>query len=270
MSAFITHLKYEFQTGIRNRILLLMNYLFPLGFYFMIGYILPQINPPFREMLIPVMTIFAVTAATLLGIPDAIVQGRESGIFRSYKINGIPSTSILTIPAITTTLHMVVVTLIIVVTAPLLFDAPSPQDWGLFWMIFFVYAFANTGISLLIGVVSPSSRVTILWSQLIFLPSMLIGGLMMPLEYLPESAQKISGLFPASQAMNAMNGLAMGKNTVFSPWGSVLVLVSGGILAFLLSIYLFNWDRKNSTGRGHPLMAFLVLVPFVVSILLNM
>lgn len=269
MSAFITHLKYEFRTGIRNRILLFMNYLFPLGFYFMIGFILPQINPPFREMMIPTMSIFAVTAATLLGIPDTIVQGRESGIFRSYKINGVPSTSILTIPAITTTLHMVVVTLIVLVTAPILFDAPLPQDWGFFWIVFYAYAFANTGISLLIGVVSPSSRVTILWSQLIFLPSMLIGGLMMPLSFLPETAQKISGLFPAAQAMNAMNALAMGQDAVYLPWVSVLVLVISGVLAFLLSNYLFNWDRKNSTGRGHPLMALLVLVPFVVSILLN-
>ena len=49
MSAFTTHFNFEFRTGIRNKNLLLMNYLFPLGFYLMMGFIIPTINPFFRE-----------------------------------------------------------------------------------------------------------------------------------------------------------------------------------------------------------------------------
>ena len=37
MSAFTAHFSFEFKTGIRNKNLLLMNYLFPLGFYLMMG-----------------------------------------------------------------------------------------------------------------------------------------------------------------------------------------------------------------------------------------
>ena len=32
MSAFVNHFSFEFRTGIRDKTLLLMNYLFPLGF----------------------------------------------------------------------------------------------------------------------------------------------------------------------------------------------------------------------------------------------
>jgi ABC-2 type transport system permease protein len=268
MNAFVHHFSFEFRTGIRNKQLLLMNYLFPLGFYLMMGFVMAEINPLFRQDIIPAMVVFAILAATLLGIPDPLVNARENGVFRSYKINGIPSFSILTIPALTTILHLVIVATLITVTAPLFFNAPLPVNWLTFVLIFAVMAFACAGLSVLIGVVSPSSRMTVLWSQLVFVPSMLLGGLMLPYSMLPDIAGKFAQLLPATQAMNAFNGLAMGKVAAFSPWGSVIMLFVSGVLAFGLAIFLFSWDSRNTTRRGHPLLALLVLLPFIVGIFL--
>lgn len=266
MNAFAHHFSFEFRTGIRNKTLLLMNYLFPLGFYLMMGFIMPGINPLFLDTLIPALVVFAVLAAALLGIPDPLVNARENGIFRSYKINGIPSASILIIPALTTFLHLVIVAAIITATAPLLFSAPLPVNWLNYIIVFAALALACTGLAVLIGVISPSSRMTVLWSQLVFVPSMLLGGLMLPYSMLPEVAGKVSQLLPATHAMNAFNGLAMGRAADFSPWGSVLVLVLSGLLAFALAVFLFSWDSRNTARRGHPLLAFLALLPYVVGI----
>lgn len=266
MTAFVNHFTFEFRTGIRDKQLLLLNYLLPLGFYFMMGFVMPSINPPFLETLIPSMVVFAIMTATFLGLPDPLVNARESGIFRSYKINGVPSSSILAIPAITTMLHLLVVTAIITASASLLFDAPLPVDWVSFGLIFVAMAFACAGLSVLIGVISSSSRVTVLWSQLLFLPSMLLGGVMIPTGLLPDVAGKISQILPATQGMNAFNGLAMGGEAVFSPWGSILLLFLSGVISFGLAIYMFNWDSNSSNQRGHPLLAALALLPFVVGI----
>jgi ABC-2 type transport system permease protein len=268
MNAFVQHFAFEFQAGIRNKQLLLMNYLFPLGFYLMMGFIMPAINPLFLENMIPAMVVFAILAATLLGIPDPLVNARENGIFRSYKINGIPSLSILIIPALTTMLHLIIVTVLITVTAPLFFDAPSPTNWTNYIFIVTAMMLACSGLSVLIGVVSPNSRMTVLWSQIIFLPSMLLGGLMIPYSLLPDIAGKFSQLLPATHAMNAFNELAMGKGSFFSPWGSVIVLFVSGILAFGLATWLFSWDSRNSTRRGHPLLALLVLLPYIIGMIL--
>ena len=268
MNAFINYFAFEFRTGIRNKTLLLMNYLFPLGFYLMMGFVMAEINPPFREDIIPAMVVFAILAATLLGIPDPLVNARENGIFRSYKINGIPSISILIIPALTTILHLLLVTILITATAPLLFNAPLPTNWLNFALIFTAMAFACGGISVLIGVVSPSSRMTVLWSQLVFVPSMMLGGLMLPYSMLPEAAGKIAQLLPATQAMNAFNGLAMGKAASFSPWGSFIILFTSGLLAFTLAVYLFSWDSRNTARRGHPALALLAMLPYIAGIFL--
>ena len=268
MSAFINHLSFEFRTGIRNKTLLLMNYLLPLGFYAMMGVVMVQINPGFLEAMIPAMVVFAILAATMLGLPDPLVTAREAGIFRSYKINGVPAISILVIPALTTILHTVVVTIIITVTAPLLFDAPLPTNWPGFVLTFVVMAFAYAGLGVLIGVISPSSRMTVLWSQLFFIPSMLLGGMMVPYSMLPEAAGRVAQLLPATHAMNAFRGLAQDLTADFDPLGSLVILLASGVLAFGLAIYLFNWDRRNTTQRGHPLLALLVMLPYVVGILL--
>ncbi len=268
MSAFTTHFSFEFKTGIRNKNLLLMNYLFPLGFFLMMGAIMPAINPYFRETMIPAMVTFAILASTLLGLPDPLVNARENGIFRSYKINGVPAFSILLIPALTTALHLTIVTIIIVATAPLFFAAQTPINWLPFAATAAAMLLACTGIGVLIGVVSPSTRMTVLYSQIIFVPAMILGGLMMPYRMLPAAARMIAQLLPASHAMNGFNGLAMGAVADFNPWASLAALAATGLIAFALALFLFSWDSKNSKRRGHPAMALLALVPFVALIFL--
>ncbi len=266
MQAFTAHFAFEIRTGIRNKTLLLMNYLFPLGFYLMMGLIMPGINPMFRDVLIPGMVAFAILASTLLGMPDQLVNARESGIFRSYKINGIPALSLIFMPALTTMLHLAVVTGIIALTAPLFFDAPTPTNWGSFLLIALLLAYTCAGLAVLIGVIAPNSRMTVLYAQAIFLPSMLIGGVMLPYNMLPETAAAFAQLLPVTHAMNAFQAMAMGGTADFSAAWSVWSLFIVGHLAFFLAWYLFSWDGRNTERRGHPALALLALLPFVVGI----
>ena len=268
MNAFANHFSFEFRTGIRDKSLLLMNYLFPIGLYAVLGLLMTELNPPFVETMIPAMIIIAILSGTMLGLPNPLVAAREAGIFRSYKINGVPAISILTIPALTTVLHMVVVAVIITATAPLFFSAPTPINWASFILVFLLTAFAHAGLGMLISVISSSTRAVVLWSQLVFLPSMLIGGLMVPYSMLPDALGRVALLLPASHAMNAFQGLAQNQSVAFDPLWSVLILLAGGILSFGLANYLFCWDRLNKTRRGHPALALLALLPYVLGVAL--
>jgi len=117
MKAYAAHLQFELRNGLRDRSLLLMNYLAPLFVYLIIGGIMSKLNPGFKEALIPSMVMFAILFSMVLSIPTPLVTARESGIFRSYRINGVPAINILTVPALTNFLHMIVVSLIIILTA---------------------------------------------------------------------------------------------------------------------------------------------------------
>jgi ABC-2 type transport system permease protein len=268
MTAFMNHFAFEFKTGMRNPTQLMMNYLFPLGFYAMMGVVMTAVNPLFTRTMIPALVIFAALSSAVLGLPSPLVESREAGIYRSFKINGVPAPSILAVPTLTTIFHVLIVAVIITVTAPALFNGAAPVNWGAFLLLTLLTAFTSGSIGALIGVVSANSRATVLWSQLIFLPSMLLGGLMMPLSFLPDSVRRFSALLPPAHAIQAFVGLAYNEQTVMNPVASALILLVSGVLAYALAIYLFNWDNQNSARRGHPLMALVAFVPYAVAALL--
>lgn len=268
MTAFVQHFAFEFKTGLRNSTLLFMNYLFPLGVYAIMGLIMTQVNPFFVDSLLPAMIIFVILGSTILGLPSPLVEAREAGVYRSFKINGVPAASIVAIPVLTTTFHALIAAGIVALTAVPVFGGVAPDRWWPIAGIAALTAFTCSAIGALIGVVAANSRATTLLSQLIFLPSMLIGGLMVPLSMLPESVQRFAGLLPTAHAMQAFEGLAYGRATTFAPAASILILLSSGLLAFGLAIHLFNWDSRNQTRRGHPLMALIAVAPYLVSLVL--
>jgi ABC-2 type transport system permease protein len=265
MKAFAMHLGFEFRFGIRNKTLLLMNYLFPLGLYALLGSLMGEINPGFLTTVIPAMSLFAIMSGALLGMPDTLVNARNAGIFRSYKINGVPVLSLLTIPVITSMLHALLVTAIIAVTAPLIFGGQAIVNWAGFLLVFLVAAFALAGAGALIGVVSSNSRMTVLLSQLVFLPSMILGGLMLPVSILPAALAKVALLLPTSYAMDAFSALAMGQAATH-PWWSLAILASGGTVAFGTAALLVSWDPRNATRRAPVAWAALAVVPYMAGL----
>ncbi len=267
MNAFLTHFSFEFRTGIRNRSLLFMTYLFPLSVYFLLGALMTAVNPTFKETMIPAMIIFAFLSSLLLSLPGPLVDARRAGIFRSFWINGVPASSILTISLLSAFFHLIVIGAFITISAPFLFQAPLPVNWLNFILVFIVTVFACGGLGMLIGVISSSSQMTMLLGQLIFLPSMLLGGLMMPANILPAALAKISLLLPTSHAMFAFRGLAYNLQTPFSPLWSLLILFTGGLLAIGLALYLFTWDNPDSRQKKKFPLGFLALLPYVLGLI---
>jgi ABC-2 type transport system permease protein len=268
MSAILNHFTFDFKTGLRNPSAMLINYLFPLAFYGMMGGVMTKINPGYTNMLLPSMVIFALMVPTILGLPGPLVEAREAGIFRSFKINGVPVLSILSIPAISTIFHALIVAIIISITAVPVFGGLAPASWQNLALIAILTALVFGSIGALIGVVAKNSRSIVLYSQLIFLPSILLGGLMIPIDMLPQSVQTFSGLLPTTYAMQALMAYAYQQKTVYDPQTCVIVLVVGGLLAMGLAIYLFNWDSHNQARRGTPLLALIALLPYIAGIFL--
>ena len=159
---------------------------------------------------------------------------------------------------------MIIVAVIIITTAFTLFKAPLPQNWLYFRLIFLLTAFISAGLGVLIGVASSSSRATILWSQLIFLPSMLMGGFFIPQDLLPDMIKKIGLLLPTTHAINLFRYYSYNQSIGYNPLWSIGILIISGILSFGLAIYLFNWDSQNKTRRAHPAFAFITIIPLII------
>jgi ABC-2 type transport system permease protein len=268
MAAFTNYFSFEFKTGLRNPSLMLMNYLLPLGFYAMMGAVMVKINPGFGDILIPAMIVFTAMSTALLGMPGPMVEQRDAGVYRSFKINGVPALSILMIPVLTTIFHSLIVSALIILTANPLFGGANPTNWGALVWGTLLSTFTMGALGALIGVVSTGARSTVLLAQAIYLPSILLGNLMVPLSALPSSIQKLSGLFPSTYAMTVFQYYAYGEQSILNPQISVLVLLASIVVSIALALFLFSWDSQNQTRRASPLLALLAIVPFIAGIIL--
>jgi ABC-2 type transport system permease protein len=270
VSALAIHFAFQFRSMLRNPAQMLLSYLFPLAFYAFMGLVMTEINPGFRDNLLTSMTIFTVLTGALLGLPGQLVDEREAGIYRAYRVNGVPAAAVLAMPALTMAFHALIAASLVAVTAVPLFDAPVPASWGALALATVLGAAVFAALGTLIGVVSASSRATVLLSQAIFLPSMLLGGLMVPLETLPSGARVAALLLPTTWLAQLEQATVYGREVLVAPALAAAVLIASAVLTFAVAAYSFNWDRKNTTRRGHPALALLAILPFVVGMLVSL
>ena len=259
------HAVVEFRTGVRDRTLLLMTYLFPLGFYGFMGVFMTEMNPEFAGILIPGMTVFAILAAAMFGLPAPLLSARETGVLRSFRINGVPTGAVFGVPVAATVAHLMVVTAVIAFSAPVLFDAPAVANPAAFALVMLVAAIAHAALGALIGVVSSNSRIAVLWSQLLFLPSVLLAGVNVPIEQVPDVFRPLSLLLPATYAMEASRGLALEADTIVEPWLAVVVLVVGAVVALALTRLCYTWDEHGAGRRLPPTFGAVAIVPYAVA-----
>jgi ABC-2 type transport system permease protein len=270
VNALTIHFAFQFRSALRNSSQLLLSYLFPLGFYVFMGVVMTGIYPGYRDNLIQSMTLFTVMTGPLLGLPGPLVDEREAGIYRSYRVNGVPAAAVLAMPAITTAFHSLIAAAIVAATAGPIFGAPLPASWPALAFTTVLAATVFSAFGTVIGVVSADSRVTVLLAQAVFLPSMLLGGLMVQLDVLPAGAARAGLLLPTSWLVQLDQGLAYGRPTLVGPGLAVVVVSAAAAIAFGVAAYAFDWDRRNASRRGHPALALLAIAPLAIGMLVSL
>lgn len=264
MTALIEHLRFEWRAAVRNPSQLLLSYLFPIGFFLLVGAILPDLNPRFGADMVPAFAVFALIAGNVLGLPSPMVEQRASGVLRAYRVLGVPDASAIGVPAASSMFHSLIAASVLSMLCPLLYGGQPPERWALYGLALALGAFALAGIGTLIGVVSSSSRATVLWSQLVFLPSTLLGGLMVPFAALPARARPLSMLLPSTHVLQLIDGAAYRRPVAIEPWVSALALAGCGVLCFWLSARLYNTEKRGLQPRK-GLLVLLAFAPFALS-----
>jgi ABC-2 type transport system permease protein len=263
MNAYIHHFTYDFKTGVREKSKLLMYYLFPLVFFLLVGGLMAAINPGFKETMLPAMLLFGFMCPTLQLFPNLLVGQREAGVFRSYRINGVPAGSIISIPVLSTGLHMIVLSIVISVAGVQIYAGAAPSHIGGFILAALVSYLSYAGIGVLIGIAAGSVTVATLVCQLIYIPSIILGGLMVPLAVLPPALQKVALLLPATHCMRVFTWLGMAGGT--PAWLSLGALAAGIVISVALAALLFEWDSRSSAPSRKAWLALLAVAPFAIA-----
>ncbi|RKD31626.1 ABC transporter permease [Lacrimispora algidixylanolytica] len=244
MKALLKFLWIQLNMDLREKGTLMNYYVIPLLFYIIIGSVFTQ--PETKSTLAATMIIFAVTMGAIVGIPGPLVKMRESGTLRAFSVNGISNGMVTFVHAISAFFHILIVSVIIFCTSHLIFKSDNPTYPVRFICVLLLFLLTSTAIGVLIGTFARNQSFVTTFSQLVFLPSILLSGIMFNTSMLPKVLMWGGRIFPATHAMQMFKGLAFHKQTNYSSMIALFVLTVIGVAAVMLT-YLKIW--KISSGE---------------------
>lgn len=197
MSAFLYGVALQWKLDIRSKSLLVSCYLVPLIFFALMGGIFTSVNPEMKDTLIQSMTIMGVSMGAFIGFPVSLVETYGSDIKNVYKVNDVPLFFGLVSMFLSTFIHLLLMSVIIFLAAPAAFGASIPQNLPLYFAALAVFTAASLGVGSILGLAVKSQTKLPMFAQLIFLPSIMLSGIMFPLELLPKALATIGKIFPA-------------------------------------------------------------------------
>lgn len=177
------------------------------------------------------MIVMTVSMGAFIGLPPSLIEAYGTDVKKVYKANGVPIYVGLLTMFLSTFLHMMISCMIILLLAPVLFEAVSPANIPFFILALVIYIFVSLSIGSILGLIVKNQAKVTMIAQLLFLPSIMLSGIMFPIDLLPESLRIAGRIFPASWGYRLMldNGFCL-ENL----WYLILVFFSALILCVML------------------------------------
>ena len=204
MGAFLYGVSLQWKLDIRSKTLLITCYIVPLLFFAIMGGIFTSVMPEARYTLIQSMTVFGVTMGALIGLPPSLVEIYSSDIKKVYKANGVPLYLGLVLTNISAYIHLFIMSIILYIAAPLAFNAVMPENPVLHFASLAIFIAVSVSIADIIGLAVKDQAKTSMVSIIIFLPSIMLSGIMFPIELLPKAFGMVGKIFPASWGYKLM------------------------------------------------------------------
>lgn len=211
MNGFLYGAALQWKLDLRSRTMLITCYAVPLVFFAIMGGIFTSIMPETKDTLIASMTVFAVSMGALIGLPPSLAEIYRSDIKNAYQANGVPLSLGLVLTNISAFVHLLIMSAILYVIAPIAFDAKIPENPGAHFCGVIILIAVSLGISSIIGLAVKNPANTSMFSILIFIPSTMLSGIMFPADLLPKAFEFVGKLFPATwgyvlMAENSLTG----------------------------------------------------------------
>lgn len=230
MNGFLYGIILQWKLDLRNRGILLTYYIVPIIFFGFMGGIFTSIDPMAYKTLISSMTVFGVTMGGIIGSPTPIVEFFNSDIKKAYTVAKIPLWTAAVNNFISSFIHLFIMSLIIFFIAPVAFNATIPSNISVYFVSLALFIATCLSVGMLIGLfVKSTSKLTMI-SQLVFLPSIMLSGIMFPSEMLPNFLQGMGKILPATWGYKNM---CKGEFDI----SSLLPLIGVIVVCTLISIW---------------------------------
>ena len=225
MSALIYGIRLQFRMDIRSRTLLVTCYLVPLLFFAVMGGIFTSLMPEAKDTLIASMTVMGVSMGALIGVPPSLLEIYGTDIRKMYRAGEAPCFFGLISLVISAFVHLMIMSGLILAIAPAAFDAKLPEDIGLYFAKLSLFLIVSLALSCVLGLAVKNQAKLTMLSQVFFLPSILLSGIMFPSRLLPFALERAGKFFPAAWGYRPLTGVEDGGKSLLALLALLLVSV---------------------------------------------
>ena len=236
MNCFLYSLVLQWKLDIRSKSLLVTYYIVPLVFFLIMGGIFTSVMPGMGSTLIQSMTVMSVSMGAFLGLPPSLVEIYGSDIKKIYNANGVPIYLGLVTILLSAFVHLMMTCIVILLLAPILFKASLPTQLPIFLLSLTIYIIVSLSIGCILGLTLKNQAKLTMLAQLVFLPSIMLSGIMFPISLLPDFLQVIGHVFPAYWGYRLMleNGFS-----IENLWYMIFIFC----IAVMIGILLLNKQK---------------------------
>lgn len=233
MKSLCMQLWIQIKSDLRDKAVLMVYYLVPMAFYLIMGSIMKTLEMDTGNSLILSISIFALSMSAYLGMPQSLVKARENGILEAYRVAGIPSWSMPLSTIISSFVHMMIVALIILFSAPFIFGVNWPVNIPLHILSIAIIAICSEALGAVLACLVKKQTSLALVGQFLFLPTVMFSGIMFPAKLLPQPMQMVGEILPATHGLRLLTNAGLQSLPL-------IILIAMAFVAFMLSVLLFR------------------------------
>lgn len=204
MGGFLYGIALQWKLDLRNKGIIITYYIVPLVFFAFMGGIFTSIDPMAHKTLIQSMTVFGVSMGAIIGSPNPLVETFSSDIKKAYRVGNIPLWTAVANNFISGFIHLFIMSIVIFFVAPIAFKATVPSNTILYFSSLVLFIATCLSVGTVLGLVVKSLSKLTMISQFVFLPSIMLSGIMFPSNMLPEFLQGLGKIFPSTWGFENM------------------------------------------------------------------
>lgn len=247
MNKFITMIKTELKLSFRGMDMIIFAICMPVVVTALMGIIyggkpaFPGADYTFLEQSFGAVSTIAVCAGGVMGLPLVISDYRQKKILKRFKITPSSPVLLLSVQVSICMIYSLIALALVYLVSTLFFGMRLKGDFLPFIGTFFLVMLSMFSIGMMVGGVSPNTKIAGILASLLYFPMLIFSGATLPYEVMPPVLQKIAGVLPLTQGIKLLKatslGLPLEHVTVSLIVMVVIAVVCGGI-----SLLFFKWE----------------------------
>jgi imidazolonepropionase-like amidohydrolase/ABC-type multidrug transport system permease subunit len=263
MNAYLAQIRMNLRLTLRDRTVVVFNYLFPLLFFFLFGQIMHADQGGTVVLIVNMVLTIGVIGAGLFGTGMRTVMEREANILRRFKVAPISPGPILVAGLVSGLVNFIPVIFVVLMLARLIYRLPPIEHPFSLYAFVLIGMLAFRAIGSIIGAVANSMQEAQIVVQLLYFPFLFLGGATFPIASMPNWLQIVAQFIPSTYLSTGVTAILQGHETIFDNLPAAGALLVTAVVGTFLAMKLFRWEKEEKMRGSAKLWLAVVLLPFI-------